>query len=248
MIFIRLQFNLFVGAGLKPTPTTNKKNNNMTHHLDAVAGHSKDEIQISATGNIGDNLDSYTPRRIAEELLKESGCYGVDAQKKREQAHEYLHAADGLEKLARAVRLKARQLRSGKITEEEALNAVKNIIEQSKLQILLPKNITPRELLQIAHQLEQKAKEFRIKAQNLIKDAHQDEHFSRQLKQQAEKILTRESHHSGLSLMSILSRNEGLKFVLEKLGVLKLDAQYKQQIEYSERKSLDEGARLGYTT
>ena len=204
----------------------------------------KNEIQILNASSTDDKHESLSKTNIAEELLKESDKYDCDSNSKKELARQYLHAAHALERLAVAVRLKAQQLKNGKITQEQAVNAVSKAV-QEQLNFPVPKNATFELLEQIAKELDKKAKQNRDKSKDLMDEANKSSILSKQLRKQAEKIIQKEFNFSGIVLRSIISKNEGLKWVLEKLGVYKLDAQYKEQITYAEKKTQECLQKLG---
>lgn len=188
---------------------------------------------VLATDSAQDKLESNSKRKIAQELLKESTNYSTDAKSKQEQAKQYLQAAEVLEKLAAAVRQKAEALKKGKVEEET--EALAESIEE-KYQIPVPKNASPELLEEIARTLEAKAKENRQKANELLRQSEESEKFAKQLKEQAEFISKNEIGFDELKARAAQAHNEGLALVFKKLGIYKLDAEYKEQVAYAKKK------------
>lgn len=197
---------------------------------------------IIAGDSIQDKLESNQQRRIGETLLRESDNYSFDSNKKKEQAQSYLQAADALEKMAEAVRQKANQVKSGEVKKENALQEVEQVVGVA-LQMPVPQNATPEELEDIADALEEKAKENRMKADDLLKQSEELEKISKQLKEQANMIAGKDMNISDLRLKSALSHNEGLKKIYDKLGVHRLDEDYKSQVAYAEKRAQDEAQK-----
>lgn len=213
----------------------------MSHSVNPV-DNNKNEIQVLNINSIQDKVQSNSNKNVAEELLKESNNYLLDSNQKKEQAQQYLQAALALEKMADAVRLRAQQLRNGEIDKNKAIDEVTAAIKGA-LEFPIPPHATAETLDQIADALEAKARENRMKAEDLIKDAKGSAELSLKLQEQAELIVQKELKLSDLSLKSIISRNEGLKMVFEKLGVFKLDAQYKEQVAYAQKKSQEQAQK-----
>ena len=165
-------------------------------------------------------------------LLKESTKYGSDSQAKAQQAQQYLKASKDLESLARAVRDKARSLKQKNISEEEKVKSLKELMASlpQELSILVPPNASVEVLDQIADELLRRARDFRCKADDLLKDSEESEKISKQLKDQATLYGKRDISISDLQLKAASAHNEGLLLVLKKLGIAKLDSEYKKQI------------------
>ena len=203
---------------------------------------------ISAA-NAADNhkLDSNLYKKIAQELIKESESGQQASNGKKEEAQAYILAAKAMEKMADAVRQKAALLSQNKVEKEEALKAAREAVEKHGLvlEFPLPKDASPELLEKIADSLEQKAKENRIKADELLKDAETLQRHSDNLKKQADMIHKKEMNFSEMDLKSGAAHNEGLNMIFKKLGINKVDAEYKQQLEYAENKASDQ-SRLGY--
>lgn len=197
---------------------------------------------VLASDAASDKLESSSQKRIAETLLKESDGYLQDSSAKQQQAQAYLQAADALEKMAQAVRLKADQLKKGEVEKEDAVKEVEQVVGTA-LQMPVPKDATPEELEDIADALEEKAKENRIKADDLLKGSEESAKMSNQLKEQASMIAQNDGNISDLRLKSATSQNEGLKMIYDKLGIGKLDSEYKSQVAYSEKKAQEEAQK-----
>lgn len=179
-------------------------------------------------------------RQIAENLLKESASCLMGSNEKREQAQQYLQAADALEKMAEAVRQKAQKVRNGELDKDQAVEEVSAVI-QGVLEFPLSKDMPPNVLDEIADRLDDQARKNRIIADDLLQDAESLDSKSVKLKEQAEKVIQKDmSFFSDLGMKSIVSRNEGLKFVYEKLGIFRIDEQYRQQVAYAEQKSQEQ--------
>ena len=61
--------------------------------------------------------------------------------------------------------------------------------------------------------------------------------FRSQLKEQVDLLQKKDMTVSELQFKSASAYNQGLLAVLKKLGIARLDAEYKEQIAYSEAKS-----------
>jgi len=197
---------------------------------------------ILASDALSDKLESSNQKRIAETLLKESDGYLQDSSTKQQQAQTYLQAADALEKMAEAVRIKAQQLKNGEVDKENVVQEVEQIVGTT-LQMPVPKDATPEELEDIADALEEKAKENRIKADDLLKESEESAKMSNQLKEQASMIAQNDGNISDLRLKSAASQNEGLKMIYDKLGIYKLDSEYKEQVSYSAKRAQEEAQK-----
>ena len=203
-----------------------------------ISGSTKDLNSVSA---IDEDLlnKSNSNKNLSQILLKESTNYLNDSQAKAEQAHEYMKVSDDLKKMANSVRAKADKLRQGKLSEEEKAKAVKEVINMlpDELKMLVPSNASPEVLDKIANELESRAKDFRTRADDLLKDSEQSGKVSKQLIEQANQVNKKELNISDLQLKSGVAHNQGLLLVLRKLGVAKLDAEYKEQVAYSQSKA-----------
>lgn len=199
-----------------------------------------DSNSISSLENSQDILNkSNSNKNVAQILLKESTNYQNDSQAKSERAKEYIKVSDDLKKKANAVRAKADQLRSNKTSKEEKAKAAKEVISMlpDDLKMLVPANASPEVLDKIADELESRSKEFRMKADDLLKDSENSDKLSKQLKEQAGMLNKKDWKISDLHLKSASAHNQGLLLVLKKLGIAKLDSEYKDQIAYSQSKA-----------
>lgn len=194
---------------------------------------------ILATDSMQDRQEGNAQRNIAETLLKESENYSFDSNHKKEQARQFFIAADALEKMAEAVRKKASELKNNKINKEEAIKEVVEVVG-TVLEMPIPKDATPELLDQIADALEEKAKENRRMANDLLIQSEKSLELSGKLKEQAHLISEKDMNLSDIRLKSALFHNEGLKMIFDKLGIFRLDAQYKEQVAYAERKSQEQ--------
>ena len=202
-----------------------------------ISNELKDLDSVSAVGGSSDLLNkSNSNQNIAQVLLKESTNFLNDLQAKAQKAREYITVSDDLKKKAAAVRAKADMLRQEKLSKEEKEKAVKEIINMlpDDLKLLVPSNASPEVLEKIAHELEERAKDFRTKADDLLKDSEQSGKLARQLQEQANMVNKKNLSFSDLHLKSASAHNQGLLLVLKKLGIAKLDAEYKQQIQSSQ--------------
>ena len=201
----------------------------------------KDPNSVSPVDSTQDLLDqSNSNKNIAQVLLKESTNYLNDSQAKAEKAREYIKVSDDLKQKAISVRAKADRLRQEKLSKEEKIKMIKEIISMlpDDLKLLIPSNASPEVLEKIAHELEERAKDFRRKADDLLKDSEQSDNLAKQLKEQAGLVNRKDLKFSDLHLKSISAHNQGLLLVLKKLGIAKLDAEYKDQVAYSQGKSI----------
>ena len=195
---------------------------------------------ISGVGSADDLLNkSNSNKNLAQILLKESTNYSSDSQAKAEKAREYIKVSDDLKKKAASVRARADRLRSEKLSAEERAKEINEIINMlpDNLKMLIPPNASPEVLEKIAHELESRAKNFRKKADDLLRDSEQSDNLAKQLKEQAGLINKKDFNFSDLHLKSASAHNQGLLLVLKKLGIAKLDAEYKEQVAYSQGKS-----------
>ncbi len=182
--------------------------------------------------------DSDSSKRLAADLLKESDRYSADSQGKGEQAREYLHAADVFDAMAKAVRDKANQLRNNEINSDSAVEEVKNIVQVpgQTLEFPIPKDATPEDLEQIASALEKKAQDNRRKADELLMQSEESARFAKELKGQVDR-LSRKEAASDMDSEIASGHNKGLDLVFKKLGINRLDNEYKEQVALSESMS-----------
>ena len=200
----------------------------------------KDPNSISAVDASSDLLSkSNSNNNLAQVLLKESTSYENDSQAKAQKAREYIQLSNDLKQKAIAVRLKASLIRQGKLSKEEKTQAVKDIISvlPDNLKLLVPLNASPEVLDKIAHELEERAKHFRTKADDLLKDSEESGRLSKQLKRQSGLINRRDLKVSDLRFQFALAHNQGLLLILKKLSIAKLDAEYKEQVAYAHGES-----------
>ena len=200
----------------------------------------RDPNSVSGVGSTDDLLNkSNSNKNLAQILLKESTNYSSDSQAKAEKAREYIKVSDDLKKKAASVRARADRLRSEKLSAEERAKEINEIINMlpDNLKMLIPPNASPEVLEKIAHELESRAKNFRKKADDLLRDSEQSDNLAKQLKEQAGLINKKDFNFSDLHLKSASAHNQGLLLVLKKLGIAKLDAEYKEQVAYSQGKS-----------
>ncbi len=193
----------------------------------------KDPSAISAADTSLDLLSkSNSNSNLAQILLKESTNYQNDSQAKAEKARDYIRVSDDLKKKAISVRVKADLLRQNKLGKEEKAQAVKEIINllPDDLKLLVPSNASPEVLDKIADELEARASDFRRKADDLLKDSEGSDKLSKQLKEQANLLNKKDMKVSDLQLKSASAYNQGLLLVLKKLGIAKLDNEYRQQL------------------
>ena len=200
----------------------------------------KDPNSVLALDSSEDLLNkSNSNKNLSLVLLKESTSYLNDSQEKAQKAREYMEVSEDLKKKAAAVRAKADKLRQHKLSEKEKTEAVKEVINTlpDELKMLVPSNASPEVLDKIADELESRAKEFRTKANDLLKDSEQSDKLAKQLMEQANQVNKKDLRISDLQLKSASAYNQGLLLVLKKLGIAKLDAEYKEQVAYSQSKA-----------
>ncbi len=193
----------------------------------------RDPNSVSAVDTSLDLLNqSNSNNNLAQVLLKESTSYQNDSQAKAQRARDYIHVSNDLKKKAMAVRAKADLLRQQKLSKEEKTKAVKEIISMlpDDLKLLVPSNASPEVLDKIANELEERAKHFRMKADDLLKDSENSDRLSKQLRGQSGLINRRDLRISDLQFKSASAHNQGLLLVLKKLSIAKLDAEYREQV------------------
>ena len=213
------------------------------NNLNAI-NNSQQAAQVLSSDSLDDKLEGNSQKKIAEALLNESENYSSDSNQKKELAHQYFLAANALEKMAEAVRIKADQLRNNEISKEKAVDEITEVAGVV-LQMPVPKDATPELLDQIANTLEEKAKENKMKADEFLIQSERSFEMSKKLKEQAGIIGEKDISLSDIRLKSARFHNEGLKMVFDKLGIFQLDSEYKQQVAYAEKKAQEQG-RLGY--
>ncbi len=209
-----------------------------------LINQSESTKKLSASLSIegkGADLQDNSHKKLGDDLTKESQKYSNDSRAQSEQAREYLHAADALEKMAKAIRVKADELRKKEIKKEEAVKQIAEVIAGNGLQMPVPKDATPEQLEKIADDLENRAKENRVIANDLLKGAEEKEKIANKLKEQATMINQKENNMDDLRLKSVMAHSQGLNEVFKKLGIFKVEAQYKEQLAYAEKKAQEKG-------
>lgn len=211
----------------------------MSDNLNLVSQNNKNLSAILASESVQNKFEGDNQKNLGEELIKESAKHTNNSKAQAEQAREYLSAADSLEKMAQAVRVKAEQLRNNELKKEDTVKAVSEVVQG--LEMPVPKNATPEQLERMAEDLEAKAKENRRKADDLLQNSEESEKMASKLKEQAELVNKKDSNLSALRLKSVSAHTEGLSMVFKKLGIYNVDMQYKEQIAYASRKSAEKG-------
>ncbi len=202
----------------------------------------KNMSNVLTTESAQDKLEGNSKHKIADALLMESNKFSDSSNKQAQKAQEYLQAADALEQAATAVRARADQMRKGQIKEEEKTKKVVEV-PGSGVQIPIPKDATPELLEKMAESLEAKAKENRRMADDLLKESEGSKRMANQLQEHADLISKKDMSVSDLQAKSMQAHNEGLNMVFKKLGVYKLDSEYKEQVAYSHQKESDKMQR-----
>ena len=189
------------------------------------------------------NRDSDSQKTVAQELLNESTNYSNDSNAKAGQARELLNAASTLESMAQAVRNRAEQLRNGEISKDKAVEEIKKVaqVNGQAIEVPIPKDATPEQLEAFAKALENQAQENRSKADDLLKESENSARIANQLKEQIGLLNKKDMNFSDLNLKSAAAHNEGLKMIFNKLGIFRLDQEYKDQVAYSEKKAQEAG-------
>ena len=191
---------------------------------------------ILVSNSTDDKLESNSQKKIAEKLLGESSNYSNDSKAKSEQARALLSAADALEKLANAVRVYADQIKTKSTKKEESVKEVVQVPGQA-LEMPIPKDATPEQLKNIAKDLEDRAKENRRKADDLLIESEKSMGLAKQLKEHAGLIAKNDMKLSDVEWKSGQAHNEGLNMVFKKLGIYRLDAEYKEQVAYAQKRA-----------
>lgn len=189
---------------------------------------------VLAADSAQNGMEGNSKRKLAEILMKESDNYSSDSDAKSQKARELLAAADTLENIASSLRKKAEQMRRNEITKEAAVKSVSETVG-AEYEIPVPENATPEQIEEIAKSFEKRAKEMRANADELLKQSEESQRYAKQLKEQSEAIEKNDGSFSDWQLKSAQAHNEGLNLVFKKLGIYKLDAEYKEQVAYSQR-------------
>ena len=187
-----------------------------------------------------DQSEGDKQRHIAKELLKESHNFAGESKEKTEQAQRLIQAADALEKIANMLRAYAQGIKNGEIEKDKAIEEVSKAVE-AVLQVPIPKDATPEMLLDMAEKYDHKAKENRTKADELLVQAEEAHSLSVQLEKQVGMLNRKDMNLNELSFKQAAAHSEGLSMVYKKLGIYKLDAEYKSQVEYSQKKAKEMG-------
>ncbi|OGI19414.1 MAG: hypothetical protein A3B68_03710 [Candidatus Melainabacteria bacterium RIFCSPHIGHO2_02_FULL_34_12] len=212
----------------------------MSHAVNSINANQQANA-VAATDQAQDNqFNGNQHREIAKDLLSESANFNADSKKKQEEAQTLLNAAAVMEKIADMLRTKAQQIQNGEVNKDKAIDEVKEIVE-TVLQVPVPKNATPEMLLDMADKFEAKGKENRKRADDLLIQSEHSASMATQLEKHAEMINKKDMKLSELTFRNAAAHNEGLNMVFKKLGIYRLDAEYKQQVEYAERRSKEQG-------
>ncbi len=190
---------------------------------------------VIAAGSTEDRQEGSNQKRIAEELLKESTKYSDGSKAKALEAQRYIEAANALDQIANLLKLKAEQMRRGEIERERAIEEVKQAMAllKEEYQIPIPKDATPELLEDMAQRYKEEAKKDRKKGDDLLKESEADARLAWQLKEQSELLSRKEMNLTDLQMKAAQAHNEGLRVVLNLLGIGELDTEYKQQVAYS---------------
>ncbi|GEM_PF-2561847 len=189
---------------------------------------------ILAADSAQNSMEGNSKKKLAEILMKESDNYSSDSDSKSQKARELLSAADTLENIATSLRKKAEQMRRNEIDKKEAVKSISETVA-TEYEIPVPENATPEQIEEIAKSFEKKAKDMRSQADDLLKQSEESQRYAKQLKEQCETIERSDGSFSNWQLESARAHNEGLNLVFKKLGIYRLDAEYKEQVAYSQR-------------
>lgn len=211
----------------------------MSDNLNIVSQNNKNLSAVLSAESVQNKTAGDTQKSLGEDLIKESAKHSNNSQAQAEQARQYLQAAESLEKIAQAVRVKADQLRNKEVKKEDTVKEVMEIV--GGLQMPVPKNATPEQLERMAEDLETKAKENRKRADDLLKHSEESEKMANKLKEQANMVHRKGDNMSDLRMKSISAHTEGLSMVFKKLGIYDVDMQYKEQIAYANKKAAEKG-------
>lgn len=211
----------------------------MSDSLNIVSQNNKNLSAVLSADSVQNKSAGDTQKSLGEDLIKESAKYSSNSQAQAEQARQYLQAADSLEKIAQAIRVKADQLRNKEVKKEDTVKAVKEIV--GGLEMPVPKDATPEQLERMAEDLEAKAKENRKRADDLLKHSEESEKMANKLKEQANMVHRKGDNMSDLRMKSVSAHTEGLNMVFKKLGIYNVDMQYKEQIAYANKKAAEKG-------
>lgn len=210
----------------------------MSGSIDNIERNAKAPAAVIAADSVQSHLESDNKKKIADDLRSEATTFSSDSKAKAEQARKIQDEATMLEQAARALRLKADQKkRNEKVNEDKAVEMAATILE-----ITIPKDAPPEMLEELANRLESIAKDKRRQADDLLKQSEESERIAKQLQEHAD-MLSRNMSLSDIQLKTAQAHNEGLNLVFKKLGIYKLDAQYKQQVAYSLEKDASDKTR-----
>lgn len=214
----------------------------MTGSIDNIGRNDKASATVIAADSVQSHLESDNKRKIADDLRSEATTFSSDSKAKAEQARKIQEEAAMLEQAARALRLKADQKkRNEKVNEDKAVEMAATILE-----ITIPKDAPPEMLEELANRLESIAKDKRRQADDLLKQSEESERIAKQLQEHADMLSKKDMSLSDIQLKTAQAHNEGLNLVFKKLGIYKLDAQYKQQVAYSlEKDATDKARKIG---
>ncbi len=212
----------------------------MNNNLQPVNNNNQQVAAVISADSQNQKSDGDHHKAVGQKLLEESVKHSNESKQKSDQALQFLHAAEALEKAAEALRLKAQEIKSGKVGKEKGIKEVEKTV-QAVLQIPIPKDATPEMLLDMADKYEEKAKENRVKANDLLIQSEESAKLAVQLEKQVLMVNNKDMKLNELSFKQAAAHNEGLNMVFKKLGIYKLDAEYKVQVEYASKKAKEQG-------
>jgi len=211
----------------------------MPGSIDNIEMNDKAASAIIASDSVQSHLESDNKKKLADDLRSEATVFSNDSKSKAEQARKIQEEAAVLEQAARALRLKADQKkRNEEVDEDKAIEMAASV-----LGIVIPKDAPPEMLEELADRLEAIAKDKRRQADDLLQQSEESERIAKQLQDHADMFSKKELGSLDFQSKLAQAHNEGLGLVFKKLGIYKLDAQYKQQVAYSLEKDASDKTR-----
>lgn len=191
---------------------------------------------VTQVQNARNELDSnsFSNKNIAQRILDDSKNFYSQADVASKQAQALIQAAKVLEMMAAEIRNHINKLKNKELGPQRAIEEVKKLYEKNghTFDVVVPHGATLETLERIANDLEDRAKSMRRKADDLIVQSQEFIDLGNKLQDQAGLLGKKDMNFSDLMFQAAADKNMKLYMHLKKLGlVLKLDAEYKRQIE-----------------
>ena len=205
-----------------------------------IVNNTQKVASVLENQDLNDKFEGNKQKLGSQDLLNESHNLAGESKQKTEEAQKLLHAAGALEKIANTLRTHAQGVQNGETEKDRSIQEVSKAHE-AVLQVPIPKDATPETLLDMAEKYERKAKDNRARADDLLIQAEEAHSMSTQLEKHAGMLNKKDMKLNELSFKQALAHNEGLNMVFKKLGIYKLDTEYKAQVQYAEKKAKEMG-------